>query len=62
MAKNKTKNSPQEKVYWRSLAKNCRLYYNVHNCFIDEQGALVYWHGHEAIDAQRFLKTRVRIG
>jgi len=47
-----------EKIYWRSLPKNCKLRFDSNSFYFE--GSLIFWHGHEQEESIRFLKTRIR--
>ena len=54
----RVKKHSTEKLHWKSLPKNARLFYDSGTYYWD--GAMVYWMGEERIEAQRFLNSRVR--
>lgn len=46
-------------IYWRNLPKDIPLTMKGH-VYVTPEGAVVYWMGHETVDAQRALNKRVK--
>ena len=53
------KNKRTEKLYWRSLANDCRLRYDAGSYWLGKS-ILIFWHEGEETEAKRFLNTQIR--
>lgn len=52
-----------ERIHWKSLNNLSRLYFDGNNYRLDGRGGpFIVYHAREANQAERFLKTRVKIG